>query len=271
MSFAPLQTVAILGSPISVCTESAVVQQLLEWAEQGQSKVVCICNVHSVVTASRDADFARVLAEADLATPDGAPIAWMMRKLGVSHQHRVSGPDLMLACCKRAAESGLSVYLLGSTDATLSALATQLQASIPALQIAGMHSPPFRSLSKDEDEAIIRAIHVSGAKLVWVSLGCPKQETWMAEHRNNLMAVMVGVGAAFDFHAGLIKRAPLWMRNAGLEWLHRLLQEPRRLWRRYLITNSVFIFGALMQLIDQRQHRHRIVASQADATKSTKG
>ena len=139
--------------------------------------------------------------------------------------------------------------LFGSTDSTLASLQRILKQRWPALRIAGAHAPPFRSLNPDEDEAAVRQINASGAHSVWVSLGCPKQELWMAAHRGRINAVMVGVGAAFDFHAGTVSRAPAWMRSNGLEWLHRLASEPRRLWRRYLVTNTLFLLGAARQLL----------------------
>ncbi len=239
----------VLGAPIDVITEAQAVARIAGWAAQRDSRVVCICNAHSVVTASREPAFMQALAQADLATPDGAPVAWMLRRQGAAGQPRVSGPDLMLACCEQAAASGSSIFLYGSTPATLQALQARLLQRWPALRIAGAVAPPFRPLSTAEDEAIVRQINASGAGTVWVSLGCPKQERWMAAHRGRVQAVMVGVGAAFDFHAGSVPRAPAWMRDHGLEWLHRLASEPRRLWRRYLVTNTAFVLGAARQLL----------------------
>lgn len=246
------QVLPVLGAPIDVVSPHEAAARIAGWAQRRDSRYVCICNVHSVVTASRDASFAQVLAGADLATPDGAPVAWMLRRLGAAGQVRVAGPDLMLEVCALAAASGEAVYLFGSTPGTLAALTQRLHERWPALRIAGSHSPPFRALSVAEDEAIVQAINTSGAGIVWVSLGCPKQERWMAEHRGRVQAVMVGVGAAFDFHAGTVARAPRWMRDHGLEWLHRLLSEPRRLAGRYLVTNTLFIAGAARQLFTRR-------------------
>jgi N-acetylglucosaminyldiphosphoundecaprenol N-acetyl-beta-D-mannosaminyltransferase len=175
----------------------------------------------------------------------------MLRRLGFRDQRRVSGPDLMWALCERCAAEGLPIYCYGSSDQTLVLLAQRLQAAFPGLQVA-MESPPFRPLSVEEDAAAVDRINASGAGLVFVGLGCPKQERWMAEHRGRVHAVMLGVGAAFDFHAGTVARAPQWMQRTGLEWLHRLVSEPRRLWRRYLTTNSVFIWKAACQLLRRR-------------------
>ena len=248
----PRTVLPVLGVPIDIISEAAAVARIAGWAARRDSRAVCICNVHSVVTATQNPAFMQALAQADMATPDGAPVAWMLRRQGAGPQRRVSGPDLMLAYCQHAAAGGESIFLYGSTPHTLQALQVRLHARWPSLRIAGAVSPPFRPLSADEDEAIVAQINASGAGTLWVSLGCPKQELWMAAHRGRVQAVMVGVGAAFDFHAGTSTRAPVWMREHGLEWLHRLATEPRRLWKRYLLTNTAFIVGAARQLLGQR-------------------
>ena len=248
----PRETLPVLGAPIDVATPAQAVQRIKTWADTRQSRVVCICNAHSLVTTTTDPAFCAVIAGADMATPDGAPVAWMLRKLGAPRQQRVCGPDLMLDYCAQAAQHGEAIYLFGSTRATLDALQRQLLTRWPTLRIAGVESPPFRALTPDEDDAAVARINASGAGTVWVSLGCPKQEMWMAAHRGRVHAVMVGVGAAFDFHAGTVTRAPGWMRNNSLEWLHRLASEPRRLWRRYFVTNSVFMLLAARQLLLRR-------------------
>lgn len=246
------QVVPILGAHIDALTWEEALAGLISWGASRESRYVCICNVHSVVTAGQDPEFERVVHEADLATPDGAPVAWLMRRLGVADQERINGPDLMWRYCElsnKLAYDLPSIFLYGGSDEVLSTLQKRLTAQFPNLQIAGAYSPPFRPLSSEEDEEVVKLINQSGAGVVWVSLGCPKQEFWMAAHRGRIQAVMVGVGAAFDYHSGTIKRAALWMQKSGLEWFHRLLSEPRRLWRRYLITNTLFIFGAAKQLI----------------------
>ena len=243
------RTVEVLGTPIDAVDWDTALGRIDAWARTRESRYVCICNAHSLVTAAGQAGFARVLQGADMTTPDGAPVAWMLRRLGVAGQQRINGPDLMLHYCGLAERSGVGVYLFGSTWATLATLQSGLHQRFPTLHIAGSFSPPFRESTIAEDQAQIAAINSSGAGVVFVSLGCPKQELWMAARRGQVQAVMVGVGAAFDFHAGTILRAPSWMRKAGLEWLHRLLQEPRRLWRRYLVTNTLFILRAARQLL----------------------
>ena len=238
----------ILGVFIDALNWNDVLQRIMEWARSATSAYICICNVHLVVTASKDSDYNRIINASDLALPDGMPVAWMLQRSGFPGQTRISGPDLMPALCQRCAEEGLPVYLYGSLDSTLDALARNLNDAFPQLLIAGMESPPFRMLTPTEQRETSERINASGARIIFVALGCPKQERWMAEHHGSIDAVMIGVGAAFDFHAGTIKRAPKWMRKIGLEWLHRLASEPRRLWKRYLVTNTLFIVGMIRQL-----------------------
>jgi N-acetylglucosaminyldiphosphoundecaprenol N-acetyl-beta-D-mannosaminyltransferase len=228
---------------------NTAIERISVWGASRESRYVCITNVHSVVTAGQDADFGRVIASADMVTPDGAPVAWMLRKLGHPGQERINGPDLMWRYCAYAEASDESIFLFGGAESTLEILQRRLAEVFPRLRIAGAISPPFRALTPVEDQAIVSEINASGAGTVWVSLGCPKQEKWMAEHRGRINAVMIGVGAAFDYHAGTIKRAPLWMQRNGLEWLHRLCSEPSRLWKRYLVTNTLFVIGAVKQLM----------------------
>jgi N-acetylglucosaminyldiphosphoundecaprenol N-acetyl-beta-D-mannosaminyltransferase len=241
-------TTTVLHTPIDVLTWVTAIGRIQHWAALRESRYVCICNVHSVVTATQDTFFQKVLYAADMATADGAPIAWMLRHRGFLQQQRINGPDLMWRYCEEAARRGESIYLYGSSPETLNALQDRLIKTFPGLKIAGAVSPPFRPLTDEEDQAEVARINNSGAGTVWVSLGCPKQEKWMASHKGRVNAVMIGVGAAFDYHAGTITRAPLWMQKAGLEWLVRLIHEPRRLWKRYLITNTLFIWFTLHQL-----------------------
>ena len=238
----------VLGAKIDVISWEGALDRLLVWAHARDSRYVTICNVHVVVSASRDAAYRDIINGSDMATPDGAPVAWMLRRQGFAGQPRISGPDLMWALCERAAAEYLPVYCYGSTEATLGLLEERLRAAFPGLRVM-MESPPFRALTPEEDAAAVDRINTSGAGIGFVGLGCPKQERWMAEHRGRINAVMIGVGAAFDFHAGTVQRAPAWMRDNGLEWLHRLLSEPRRLWKRYLVTNTLFILGAARQLL----------------------
>jgi len=242
------QTCQVLGIPVDAVTFTQAQDRVLRWGHARQSRYVVLANVHVVVTAAREPAFGAVVAAADLAAPDGAPVAWMLRKLGHTGQQRVSGPDLTWALLERCAAERLPVYLYGSTPETLQALVNRATAAFAALNIAGYESPPFRALTEEEDAQAVERINASGAGLVFVGLGCPKQEYWMLAHRGRVNAVMLGVGAAFDFHAGTVSRAPLWMREHGLEWLHRLASEPRRLWKRYLVTNTLFVLMAAKQL-----------------------
>ena len=239
----------VIGTPIDAVGWEEAIARIERWATLRESRYVCICDVHSVVTASRDISFQKVLKEADMVTPDGAPVAWMLRRMGFVGQPRINGPDLMWRHCAAASASGTPIFLYGSYPETLDALQQELSRAFAGLKLVGSYSPPFRALREDEEAEVLRAINESGAAVVWVSLGCPKQERWMAEYRGRIQAVMIGVGAAFDYHAGTIKRAPQWMQNAGLEWLQRLCAEPRRLWKRYLFNNTVFVFKAAIQLL----------------------
>ncbi|WER47336.1 WecB/TagA/CpsF family glycosyltransferase [Cupriavidus sp. WKF15] len=245
----PLLGSRVLGSFINAVSWDEAIAVIHRWAGKRESRYVCICNVHSVVTARSNGEFSKVIKEADMCTPDGAPIAWMLRRLGFPAQERISGPDLMLRYCAHAERIGESIFLYGGRMETLLLLEQRLNEDFPALRIAGLHSPPFRNLTEDEDRQVVEKINNSGAGTVWVGLGCPKQERWMAEHRGTIKAVMIGVGAAFDYHAGTLRRAPIWMQRNGLEWLHRLCSEPSRLWKRYLLTNTLFLGLALSQLI----------------------
>lgn len=243
------KVVDVIGSPIDSLNWKFAIDKISEWGENHESRVVCICNVHSVVTAKQDNDFDLVLKNADMATPDGAPVAWMIQKNSGESQERINGPDLMLKYCEHAEQIGQSIYLYGGKESTLEVLIDVLNKKYPKLKIAGYYSPPFRILSDAEKLDSIERINSSGANTVWVGLGCPKQEKWMYEHKGKINAVMIGVGAAFDYHAGIISRAPKWMQNNGLEWFHRLCSEPKRLWKRYLFTNTLFIFYAFLQMV----------------------
>lgn len=243
------QAVSVINTRIDAMDFVLAQDRVIVWGHTCESRYVVLANSHVVVTTERDPQFGDAVARADLVIPDGAPVAWMMRRLGYSHQKRVSGPDLTWALLERCAVGGLSVYFFGSSRETLNLLVDHVRSAFPMLVVAGFEAPPFRTMTAEEDAEAVARINTSGAALVFVGLGCPKQEYWMQAHRGRVKAVMLGVGAAFDFHAGTVSRAPVWMRDHGLEWLHRLAIEPRRLWRRYLVTNTLFIFGAAKQLL----------------------
>ncbi len=251
------QVDTVLGVPIDVISWDAAIERIFDWADARESRTVCICNVHSIITARSHPEHIDAISASDMVTADGAPVAWMLRKQGHFRQPRISGPDLMWHCCRRAAQSGTTIFLYGSTPRVIRRLKTALRIQFPGIRIVGTFSPPFRMLSDQEDEAVVRLINDSGAQLVWVGLGCPKQEAWMFAQRGRIQAVMVGVGAAFDFHAGLVARAPRWMQRLGLEWLHRLSQNPRRLAKRYLVGNTLFVLAALIEGPRSRTRRAR--------------
>jgi N-acetylglucosaminyldiphosphoundecaprenol N-acetyl-beta-D-mannosaminyltransferase len=227
--------------------------RLVKLAEQSCSCYVVAANVHVVMTAYWDRAYAQVLANAEIVTPDGMPLVWAMRSLGAKQQQRVYGPDLMLALCGRAVQENISIYLFGANAHTLDKLEQNLKIKFPNLAIAGKHAPPYLDLKSPKFSAQlaedIQIIADSGAKLVFVALGCPKQEFWMSQAQPYLSSVMIGVGAAFDFHSGQVSQAPRWMMAIGLEWLYRFSQEPIRLWQRYLINNPCFIFLFTMQYL----------------------
>ena len=245
----------VLSSFVDAITGGEAVDLILHWGRNRESRYVCAANVHSVVTARTDVGLNRALSGADLNVPDGAPVAWSLRQQGFREQRRVAGPDLVEMLCSKASRTSIGFYLYGSTEETLRDLEGRLVERFPGLRIVGRNSPPFRVLSTEEDKVAIERINSSGAHIVLVGLGCPKQELWMAAHKGRIAAVMLGVGAAFDFHAGAKSRAPRWLQSLGLEWLYRLGQEPLRLWRRYLVTNILFMILTAKRFIFSQKER----------------
>ena len=229
--------------------------RILTWAVTGEKKYVCVANVHMVMEAQDDINFRKIINNADLVTPDGMPLVWTMRLLGNKNQTRVYGPTLTHHVCKAASESDLPVGFYGGSPEITKSLVQNISNRFATLQIAYAYSPPFRPLRLEEDEAVVQNINKSGAKILFVGLGCPKQEHWMFNHMGKINAVMIGVGAAFDFHAGAKKQAPSWIMTMGLEWLFRLSNEPRRLWRRYLYNNPRYLFLVARQILRERQMR----------------
>jgi N-acetylglucosaminyldiphosphoundecaprenol N-acetyl-beta-D-mannosaminyltransferase len=221
-------------------------RQIITWARSSESRYVCVATVNNVMEAHDDADFMHVMDQADLVTPDGMPLVWGLRWLGVEGATRVYGPDLTPSILDAAEREGLAVGFYGGAPNVLEALVAMASRRWPNLKITYTYSPPYRDLTAEEDVQIKQAIDASGVKILFVGLGCPRQETWMAIHRDHLRAVMVGVGAAFDFLAGTKGQAPRILQRAGLEWLYRLATEPKRLWKRYLLQNPRFalLFGA---------------------------
>jgi N-acetylglucosaminyldiphosphoundecaprenol N-acetyl-beta-D-mannosaminyltransferase len=222
---------------------------ILGWANKNTSQYVCAANVHMVMEAWDDLEFREVVNAADMVTPDGMPLVWMLRLKGRKEQQRVYGPNLMLHVLEMAAKEEIPVGFYGGRPDVLERLIERMQERFPGLNVAYAYSPPFRVLTRVEDKQICQAIQKSGLRILFVGLGCPKQERWMADHQERISAVMLGVGAAFDFHAGVISQAPYWIQSLGMEWAYRFLQEPRRLWRRYLIQNPRFVALALADLL----------------------
>ena len=244
--------VAVVGAQVDVLSWEEAIERIATWGRNHESRYVCLSNVHSAVTAAFDARFLKVISDCDLCTSDGAPVTWMLRQLGAPEQKRLNGPDLMLRYFAAEAKNAGKVYFYGGSAEALRLLQARVESEFPGLQVVGSRSPPYRAATALEDAQDVEHINASGAHVAFIGLGCPKQEIWMSEHRGRVNAVMIGVGAAFDFHAGLQPRAPEWMQHNSLEWFYRLCREPRRLWRRYLFTNIPFMFMAGAQWLSSR-------------------
>lgn len=238
----------VLGVGVSLTSYDEVTEVCGRWINHKpvetpiRGRYICATSVHGVMEARKKPEIRNILNGADIVTPDGMPLVWALRSFGAKKQERVYGPSLMLAMCERAAERGHRIFLYGGRPETLDILCRNLKQRFPALVIAGSYSPPFRALTEAEDEEICRTITDAKADLIFVGISTPKQETWMATHAIRFPgAVMAGVGAAFDFHAGRVSQAPSWMQRRGLEWLYRLTQEPGRLWKRYVLVTPWFL------------------------------
>jgi N-acetylglucosaminyldiphosphoundecaprenol N-acetyl-beta-D-mannosaminyltransferase len=242
----------VLGVPVDVVQIPDVIARIEEWVSQrSESHFIAVTGMHGVVEAQHDTSFKHVLNDADLVVPDGMPLIWLGRKRGFALDRRVYGPELMETFC-RLTRAKYRHFFYGGVHGVAENLAELLHSRSGAL-IAGTHSPPFRALTTKEDAEVVRNIHDAAPDVLWIGLSTPKQEKWMHEHKNSLhVPVMIGVGAAFDLLTGQVKQAPLWMRQGGLEWLFRLWQEPRRLWRRYLIYGSEFAWKASLEVLGLR-------------------
>jgi N-acetylglucosaminyldiphosphoundecaprenol N-acetyl-beta-D-mannosaminyltransferase len=242
----PKQLIVSVG--ISKTSYGEVVELCRQWATQRKTATrsiahyICVTSVHGIIAAHDDPEFAQVLNTADIATPDGMPLVWALRSFGCVNQQRVYGPTLMLELCQAAAIHGHRIFLYGGRDDTLAELSTRLRRQFPTLEIAGTYAPPFRPLTGDEKADIRQRILWSDCDFVFVGISTPKQEHWMYENRHYFPgATLIGVGAAFDFHAGRTRQAPAWMQRNGLEWLFRVAMEPTRLWKRYLLVTPRFL------------------------------
>jgi exopolysaccharide biosynthesis WecB/TagA/CpsF family protein len=233
--------VDILGVQVSCVDYDRAVACIIDAASHDRPGVVACHAVHAIVTASGDRALREEVNRFSMVTPDGQPVRWALNMLhGAKLADRVYGPELTLRVCQQAAENEIPIYLYGGKPETLERLKENLLAMLPTLQIGGAESPPFRELTEQENEEVCRRINQSGAKILMIGLGCPKQDKFAARNRDRIQAVQLCVGAAFDFHAGVKPMAPAWMQRTGLEWMFRLGCEPRRLWRRYLVTNAAF-------------------------------
>lgn len=232
----------ILGVNIAVTNMNETLELICNNLQDLKGEYICVSNVHTTVMAHDEDGYRKVQNEAVIALPDGAPLSKYSRKKGYAQAERVTGPDLMKNILTLSAEREYRHFFYGSTQETLDKLKEVISEKYPGVTIAGMISPPFRPISPEEDKAFVEQINSSGADFVWVGLGAPKQEIWMNEHRGRINSLMIGVGAAFDYECGNIKRAPEWMQKLSLEWLYRLMQDPARLFKRYFVTNTKFLW-----------------------------
>jgi N-acetylglucosaminyldiphosphoundecaprenol N-acetyl-beta-D-mannosaminyltransferase len=238
----------ILGMRVDPTSYRDVARQIIKWAVNGENRYVCVANVHMVMEAYEDATLRKIVNQADLVVPDGMPLVWMLRRFGHSLEDRVYGPTLVLRVLEAASRHCIPMGFYGGAPDVLAQLVKNIQNRYKNIQTAYRFSPPFRELTPEEDKAIVQNIEASQTRILFVGLGCPKQEKWMAAHVDRIQAVMVGVGAAFDFHAGKIRQAPKLLQDYGMEWMFRLIIEPGRLWKRYLTNNPRFAVLAIKEL-----------------------
>ena len=242
-----IPTCNIMGVNIAAINMKWLVKYLEDNILYIKGDFICVSNVHTTVTSYEDASYCTVQNGGLMAIPDGGPLSTIGRKRGYKNMTRTTGPSLMGEIFKISAEKGYRHYFYGSTEETLELLYKKLNEKYLGIQIAGMYSPPFRPMTEEEDKAIVERINEVNPDFVWVGLGAPKQEKWMAEHHGKVNGLMIGVGAGFDYYAENIKRAPEWMQKSNLEWLYRLMQDPKRLFKRYLVTNTKFIWNAMIR------------------------
>ena len=245
----------VLGVGVSAINMDMIRQMIGEWVERHESHYVCVATVHCIMEAQKSDLLKRIYNNASMVTPDGMPLVWMNHLAGQDHVGRVYGPNLMLALCGDSPKHGYRHFLYGGADGVPEKLRDTLEPKFPGIEIVGVYSPPFRSLTPEEDQEVVEMIKASQANVIWIGLGAPKQDVWMAEHIDRLPGtVMLGVGAAFDFHIGRKLQAPHWMQRMGLEWFFRLVTEPKRLWYRYLVYNPLFILGTITQKLGLKHY-----------------
>ena len=256
LSVSPLRIQCdVIGIPVDVGNIQSISEGLMDLASNipSSGRYVCVANVHMLTVAQENSLFKSVLDKACLVIADGMPLVWTQKRKGFEGAQRVSGPDLMLELCKLCAESGHSIFLLGTDEVTLKELSKKLVEQFPQLKIAGYYAPDDLPENPPFDEELGQKINASGASFLFVGLGCPKQEHWCSTFAPHLDPISIGVGAAFDFHSGNKKRPPLLIQNLGLEWCHRLLSEPGRLWKRYLTSNSQFIYLSIVDFFKNKR------------------
>ncbi len=245
----------VLGMAVNPTSYDTACSEILDWQSNHQSKMVCVANVHLTMTAYDDPGYRAIINNADMVTPDGMPLVWTLRLKGYKDQERVYGPTLTQKLLPFLEEAGVPIGFYGSSPEVLEKLQQNIHQKHPNLKIVYAYSPPFHELTAEEDAAIVADINRSGARVLFVGLGCPKQEIWMYAHKNQVRAVMLGVGAAFDFIAGVKPQAPLWIQRIGMEWFYRLLSEPKRLWKRYLYYNPRFVIAIIRELLAEKLNK----------------
>jgi N-acetylglucosaminyldiphosphoundecaprenol N-acetyl-beta-D-mannosaminyltransferase len=244
----------ILGVKINITNLQDTTNYIIENIMDIKGQYICVSNVHTTVTAHECEAYKLIQNESFMSLPDGGPLSILAKIKGNQECKRVTGPDLMESIFELSEEKGFTHFFYGSTEDTLEKLNQKLKSKFPKIKINGMYSPPFRPLTILENEQIIKLINESNSDFLWIGLGAPKQELWMYEHRGKINSIMIGVGAGFDYHADNIKRAPTWMQHLSLEWLYRLGQDPKRLWKRYLVYNTKFIFYVFKEFLRRNKH-----------------
>ena len=250
-----IKKINILGVNFAVTNMQYITKYLVNNVHYLRGEYITLSNVHTTVLAHEDGEYCMVQNSAFLALPDGKPLSLIQKIRGYKNARQTAGPDLMEQVWKQTESTDIKHFFYGGSEEAIKKLCKNLKQKYPNLKIVGMISPPFRTLTDEEDKEVIEKINESGADIIWVGLGAPKQEQWMFAHKGKVHALMFGVGAGFDFHAGTVKRAPKWMREHYLEWLYRLFQDPKRLWKRYFITNTKFIFFIFKNLLFRNKNR----------------
>lgn len=262
IALSPLQHphIDVLGVQLSAINMDRVVDLAETWIKTGNSAYICMSGVHGVMEAQADEHLRRILNEAFVNAPDGMPMSWLGWLQGYRQMDRVYGPDFMANLCRLSVTTGYRHYLYGGQPGVAEALKEKLENRFPGLHVVGTFTPPFRHLTKEEENRLLDDVWSTKPDILWVGLSTPKQERFMAEYIDRLhVPLLIAVGAAFDFHTGRIQEAPVWMKRAGLQWLHRLTQDPKRLWKRYVLNNPVFIWRIVLQLLRPKSRGHQRV------------